>query len=88
MSHLIGEKTLDCLVFISLNSTIADDDSPTFTFSAWQERYDLLCAKWDEKAVWKKLEQLSDRGYIDYGVSPRMGWLTDEGIAKLREFAS
>jgi hypothetical protein len=83
VSHLLGEKAIDCLVFIGQKQL----DGPEATFSADSDRWQALCAKWGEKPVWAKLEELSDRGYIDYGVSVRGGWLTDKGKEKLREWA-
>ncbi len=72
-----GDKTLDCLRFIAGN--------PYGYFGDWASAYKRLCEKWSEKAVAVKLEQLSSRGLIDYGVSPRGGWLTDEGRRVLDE---
>jgi hypothetical protein len=32
-----------------------------------------------EKVVYRAMERADRRGYIDYGVSLRSGWLTDKG---------
>ena len=47
--------------------------------------YAAACARWSEKAVWRKLEELYARGYIARGVSVRTGWLTDKGKASLAQ---
>jgi hypothetical protein len=36
-----------------------------------------------EKVCYRAMERASDRGYIEYGVSLRTGWLTDKGKALL-----
>lgn len=46
-----------------------------------------LAERYPEKIAWRKLEQLEDRGLIDYGVSINYPWRTPEGeaeIARLR----
>jgi len=37
-----------------------------------------------EKVCYRAMERASNRGYIEYGVSLRTGWLTDEGIRLLK----
>lgn len=32
-----------------------------------------------EKRVWKKMEELADRGYLECGVSAVRPWLTEKG---------
>jgi hypothetical protein len=41
--------------------------------------YDEAVTRYSENAVCAKMEELADRGYLDWGVSPRMGWLTEKG---------
>jgi hypothetical protein len=36
-----------------------------------------------EKVCYRAMERAGDRGYIEYGVSLRSGWLTNEGLALL-----
>jgi hypothetical protein len=36
-----------------------------------------------EKVVWRAMERACDRGYIEYGVSLKAGWLTESGKALL-----
>lgn len=72
----LGDKAIDCLRFIA--------DNPRPTYAEWAEAYEALCARWSEKAVDRKLTQLSAEGYIDYGVSPRTGWLEAKGSEALR----
>lgn len=38
-----------------------------------------------EKVCYRAMERASDRGYIEYGVSLRTGWLTDKGRALIGE---
>lgn len=80
MSHLLGERAVDCLLHVALNRSSLD-------YAEWEARWDALCGKWGEKAVGAKLGELDRRGYIEYGVSVRMGWLTEKGLAKLAEVA-
>ena len=68
----LGEKALACLRFI--------DEKPTF----WTHEWNVLCAKFNERAVEAKLLELVRRGYIEYGVSPRSGWLTEKGMDAIR----
>lgn len=63
----LSQKTIDCLL-------IADK-----TDSTWSEKYNIACDKYSEKAVYRKMEKLAGRGYIEYGVSARTGWLTEKG---------
>lgn len=37
-----------------------------------------------EKVCYKCCERADDRGYIDYGVSLRTGWVTDKGMELLK----
>jgi hypothetical protein len=72
----LKQKAIDCLTLASMNPK----NSP--------ERGDFyfeLCARYSEKAVIRKLEELTDRGYVDYGVSPRLAWLTEKGEEALRD---
>jgi hypothetical protein len=41
-----------------------------------------------EKVVWRAMERAYDRGYIDYGVSLKAGWVTDSGEALLASVAA
>lgn len=77
MSHTLSQKTLDVLAFVGANH------NPRESHTGWSERYAALCERYSEKAVARKLDQLADKDWIDYGVSARMGWLTDEGHAVL-----
>jgi len=38
-----------------------------------------------EKVCYKAMERADDRGLIDYGVSLRTGWITEEGMKLLKE---
>lgn len=85
MSHLLGEKSVDVMIYVALNEPEVIDG--LFHFAPIQARWNALCAKWGEKAVWAKLDELERRGYLEGGVSLRTGQLTEKGIEKLREFA-
>lgn len=37
-----------------------------------------------KKVVWRAIERTCDKGYLEYGVSLRTAWLTEEGEALLR----
>ncbi len=52
----------------------------------WQKLYDKGCQEFSEHALNKKFEELSKRGYMDYGVSARTGWLTDKGAEVLKSY--
>lgn len=72
----LGEKAQWCLQMAYAMHVVGRTDF-------WQTLYDEACARWTEKAVNRKFEELSKRGYLDYGVSARMGWLTDKGYDAL-----
>ena len=42
----------------------------------------------DEKLVYKKMEKLSDEGYLEYGVSLRTAWLTQKALDLIKEPSS
>lgn len=46
-----------------------------------QRLCDAACAQYSEKAVYRMFESLASRGYIEFGVSPTFGWLTEKGRA-------
>jgi hypothetical protein len=73
MSDRLGQKALDCLRLAA--------DHQDLSYAEWQARYDELCKQYSAKAVDAMYESLSSHGYIEYGVSARMGWLTDKGRA-------
>ena len=70
----VGPLSCDCLRLMALHGEGKD----------WEELYRAICDRWSAKAVDRKLLGLSRRGYIDYGVSPRTGWLTDKGREALK----
>lgn len=73
----LGQKSLDCLKLAELREI--------YDWKAWTKAYNSLCTKYSEKAVIKKMEQLANKGYINYGITARTGWLTDKGREVLRE---
>jgi len=74
MSRL-GEKAIACLRMAALSATSGE---------RWR-LYSEACERFSEKAVCAKFEDLDRKGYIDFGVSPRRGWLTDKGWSALKE---
>lgn len=87
---MLGEKSLACLAIAEARYgtpeehgrlwRLADD---AFRKANRDALYDEACARWSEKAVCRKFEELADRGYIEYGVSARTGWLTEKGQAAM-----
>lgn len=73
MNLNLGEKAVDLLRFAQM---------PVRGEERWRV-YDALNLKHGAKPVQRKLEELADRGYIEYGVSARTGWLTGKGRAYL-----
>lgn len=65
-------KALDCLRIAATPCGAARDDL-----------FARAGARWSDKAVWRKLEELYDRGYIECGTSVFSGWLTEKGRAAL-----
>ncbi len=75
MTYNLGEKAIDLL-------RLAGTDMST---PQRMEAWDRVCAEYSEKAVFRKLQELTTRGYTNYGTSPRGAWLTDKGRAALEE---
>ena len=67
----LGEKALDCLRMASIKGD-----------GRWTAYAD-LCRKYSENSVDRKMEELADRGYIEYGVSASTGWVTVKGVKSL-----
>lgn len=72
VDHRLGEKSIACLRVAATKES-----------EAWRRAYEAVCARWGEKVVLSTFERLSRRGYIEYGVSERTGWLTDKGRVAL-----
>lgn len=69
----LGEKARACLRMAALDPL---DDA---RWALYRE----ASARWSEKAVCRKFEELADRGYLEFGVSARTAWLTAKGRAAL-----
>ena len=67
----LQQKAIDCLKLCYICHTRDGEQ--------WRRAYEIICAKYSEKAVIAKMEELTSRGYMEYGVSVRTGWLTDKG---------
>jgi hypothetical protein len=77
MTVTLSEKAIACLL-------IAETHKAGNYDSVWNECYRIACQRFSEKAVNLKMLELARRGYIDYGVSARTGWLTEKGKAALQ----
>ncbi len=71
----LGNKAIDLL------RMAGTDMSTPQRMEAW----DRVCARYSEKAVFRKLEELTTRGYTNYGTWSKGAWLTDKGRAALAE---
>ena len=72
---MLGDKAIDCLRFASLPIGSKEREAV----------YNAACAKWSEKAFLTKMLELSNRGYVEYGVSLRTAWVEPKGSAALLE---
>lgn len=97
----MNDKTYGCLVYLeALHSGIDRGFDQVVTTPAgrtavithcvsnrfFSEWYLELAEKYSEKAILRKFDQLSRKGYTEYGVSARTGWLTEKGkIALAKE---
>jgi hypothetical protein len=77
----LGAKALACLRVAEARH--AKGDLPHVRQHDARVLYDAACARWSEKAVCRKFEELVKRRYLECGVSARTGWLTDKGRAAL-----
>lgn len=65
----LGEKAMVCLRIAELPIGSA----------AREEAMARASVQFSAKAVYTKMNELVDRGYLEYGVSVRGCWLTDKG---------
>lgn len=54
-------------------------------FEAKRLPMDETFAAFPGKVVYAKMDKLDRRGYIEFGLNIRWGWLTDKGKARLAE---
>ena len=57
-----------------------DNNDLSFTYEILSKKYN--CS---EKLIYKKMEKLVDKDYLEYGVSLRTAWLTEKGLKFLKE---
>ena len=76
MKSQLGQKSIACLLIAGI--------PPRNRAGWWDRLYAEACEQYSEKATCATFERLSRKGYIDYGVSARTGWLTDKGRAALQ----
>ena len=77
----LGPKSIDGLRLAELHAL-----APAEYARRWRELYAELAVRYgSERVVDAAMERLARRGYIDYGVSERTGWLTAKGRAALAE---
>lgn len=64
---------------------ITDAQMARYLASDYERTYEAMALQFDSapKVIERVLERMSRRGLIDYGVSLRTAWLTDEGKALL-----
>lgn len=41
--------------------------------------------RWPFKVMWRRLERLTEKGLLDYGVSQRTAWITEKGRERATE---
>lgn len=75
MATDLKPKAIDCLKLMAIEPKFSPE---------WSEHYAKMCAAYSEKAVYRKMAELVDRGYIEYGTTPRAGWLTEKGEEALK----
>lgn len=86
MSHKLGKKALMCLAIAASHPKFKPGELFGFnTWDAWERIYHEASVRFSEKAIICKMEDLADKGYIEYGVSARTGWLTPKGEQALRD---
>lgn len=71
-----SKKRLQMLYYLSLVNELGGINA--YDFLVFQEGY-------HGNVVIKKAEKASDKGYMDYGVSARTGWITEKGIKFLED---
>lgn len=71
---MLGQKAIDCLRIAEALPTSSAER---------KRRAEAAVARWSEKAVDCKLEELAGRGYIEYGTNVWGGWLTTKGRIEL-----
>jgi Mn-dependent DtxR family transcriptional regulator len=75
----VKQRTIDLLEYCSIPLDYFNPKG-----SKRQAELDRLCLIYSKKAVYYKLSDLADKGYIEYGTSVRSAWLTDKGKETLR----
>jgi hypothetical protein len=65
---ILGPKSLDCLRLAALHANYAGG-----TWDPWQTHYEAICKRYSAKAVHRKMEELTRRGYIIIGPDPKLG---------------
>lgn len=72
---MLGQKAIDCLHIAEARP--GSDER--------KRRAAEASARWSEKAVERKMEELVGRGYMECGVNAWGGWLTVKGKAELEK---
>jgi DNA-binding PadR family transcriptional regulator len=57
-------------------------------FEARRLPMDKTFAAFPEKVVYAKMDKLDRKGFIEFGLNIRWGWLTEKGKARLEELRS
>ena len=85
MSDRLGEKSLDVLRIAEVTSTDRPDLAYVDLHGTRERLFKAACRRWSTNAVLRKFDDLARRGYIEFGVSPHTGWLTDKGREALKQ---
>lgn len=65
-------KDIPDIVVLKRQKEWCENKDLPFTYEAFPQ--------WPEKLIYRKMEKLVDKGYLEYGVSLRTSWLTDKGL--------
>jgi len=76
----VGLKLRDGLIAYAAMGVDRDSGVTAYAFADAR----LVAMGYPEKVAWSIIDRLERKGYIEYGVSSRSGWLTSSGIEALR----
>ncbi len=72
--HMLANKSIDILLVLDVDLSHMEERA-----RLWRD----VRRKYSERAVVRKIQELTRRGYTTYGGDPRGAWLTDKGKAAL-----
>ncbi|KKL53696.1 hypothetical protein LCGC14_2272900, partial [marine sediment metagenome] len=56
-----------------------------FESRGFPNKYVVMYCKYGKKKVDAKIDKMARKGYIEYGITARSGWLTEKGKQKLED---